>query len=148
MSSVAGSPAKMSALPDFARASGEPGVGYGARWRALLAKYVPALQSWKTSQACLIEGSATFSETWPQSGMMQSGIAYRLPTLALPIHANEFGWWPTPRASDRDNCGGANARKKAQRLGVYIGRNANPHVNEWLMGYPNDWSALPPSETE
>ena len=47
--------------------------------------------------------------------------------------------FPTPRASSRDNCGGANARQKAQRTGTYFGRGYNPSHAEWLMGFPPNW---------
>jgi hypothetical protein len=33
--------------------------------------------SWKTSQRCLVEGWATYSESFPRAGTMRNGIAYR-----------------------------------------------------------------------
>lgn len=56
--------------------------------------------------------------------------------------------FPTPRASARDNCGGSNARHKAQRNGTYFGRGYNPNHAAWLMGFPPSWiSNIEPSET-
>jgi hypothetical protein len=96
MSSVAASPAKISArlvrgLGLMARAA-----AYGRNTPDLLARFVPDTSSWKTSQLCLVEGLTEFSETWPRSGMMQSGIAYQLPPLAPLTDEIAFGLWPTP----------------------------------------------------
>jgi hypothetical protein len=55
---------------------------------------------------------------------------------------------PTPRADGRDNCGGSNARKKAQRHGTYAGRDCNPDHQEWLMGWPIGWTAIEPLATD
>lgn len=33
--------------------------------------------SWKTSQRCLVEGWATYSESFPRAGTMRNGIAFR-----------------------------------------------------------------------
>jgi hypothetical protein len=62
----------------------------------LLAKFDPATSSWRTSQRCLVEGWNEFSEAWPRSGTMRSGIAYQLPPLARLTDATEYGLWPTP----------------------------------------------------
>lgn len=119
---------------------------FGVSSPVLLAKFDHNMQSWKTQQLCLVEGLATYSETWPSSGTTQNGIAYQLPTLELPIRENAYGWWPTPRAADKDNCGGSAARLKARKHGTYIGRDMNPQVSEWLLGFPIGWTELPHSE--
>ncbi len=67
----------------------------------LLARYDPDTLSWKTSQRCFFEDYQTFSETWPRSGTMRNGIAYRLPTLAHLTVEIESGFWPTPTAMDK-----------------------------------------------
>lgn len=145
--SAEGSRARTSATP--AKAPGLQGVGLGSgvSSAALLASFDPVSSSWKTQQRSLAGGWETFSATWPSSGMMRSGTASALPILALPIIDSAYGWWPTPRASDRDNCGGSGARRKARLHGTYIGRNANPQVSEWLMGFPINWTDLSPLET-
>lgn len=111
------------------------------------ARYNPASCSWRTCQGSFIEASPEYSEIWPDSGIVLSGHAYQRAPLVLHIHGKDCSLWPTPRASGRDNCGGANARRKAQRNGVYIGRNQNPQLTEWLMGFPIGWTDLQPSET-
>ena len=73
---------------------------YGQNTPVLLASYDHATQSWRTSQHCLVEGLTVFSETWPRSGTMQSGIAYRLQALVRLTDETGFGLWLTPRASD------------------------------------------------
>lgn len=53
---------------------------------------------WQTSQGSLFEEWATYSATWPGSGMTRSGAAYRLPTSAPRIFARGSGLWPTPNS--------------------------------------------------
>jgi len=76
----------------------------------LLATFDRGSSSWRTSQACLValvsnqgNGLAEFSETWPASGMMQSGKTYQRQPWALPIAGNASGLWPTPRKSMMPN---------------------------------------------
>lgn len=71
-------------------------AGYGESMPALLARYDHLTSSWKTSQLCLDGELAEFSETWPRSGMMRSGIAYQLPPLAPLTEGTAFGSFPTP----------------------------------------------------
>jgi len=72
----------------------------GPNMRASLANFDPVSSSWRTSQRCLVEGWTVFSETWPRSGMMRSGIAYQLQPLAPLTEGTDSGWLPTPRAMD------------------------------------------------
>ena len=53
---------------------------------------------WKTSQLSLFGGLETFSESWPRSGMMQNGIAYRRPPLVRLTDVTGCLLWPTPTA--------------------------------------------------
>ena len=93
------SPARTLARPERARAWPASGRGYGARSPDLLASYDPASSSWKTSQLCLDGALATFSGTWPRSGMMRSGTAYQLPPLVPLTVETASGLWATPTAS-------------------------------------------------
>ena len=99
MSFAAASPARTSALPERARASTARAADYGPRCAESLARYDHASSSWRTSQLCLDGDLAEFSETFPRSGMMRSGIAYRLPPLVPLIGGTASGLWPTPDAS-------------------------------------------------
>ena len=44
----------------------------------LLARYDRESSSWRTSQRSVLGGWVEFSETWPRSGTIAFGIAYRL----------------------------------------------------------------------
>jgi len=99
-SSAEGSPARTSPAPARALASMASALAYGASIPALLASFDPATRSWRTSQRCLVEGWTLFSETWPRSGLMRNGIAYRLPPLVPLTGGTESGLLPTPEASN------------------------------------------------
>ena len=122
-------------------------AGFGHGWRQSLARYDPATSSWRTRQGSLTEEWAELSGSWPSWGTTRNGELFPRVPLALHTHENACSFWPTPRASDRDNCGGSNARKKAKRTGTYVGRDQNPQLAEWLMGFPTDWTALQLSVT-
>ncbi len=107
MSSAEASPAKTSAAPASRPGFAESAAACGASTPVSLAKFDPATSSWRTSQLCLValasgqaNGSALFSGTWPRSGLMRNGTAYRLPPLALATDATESGLWQTPVADD------------------------------------------------
>lgn len=129
-SSVAGFPAKTSRSRGRVRAWMESEAACTARSLDLLATYDPTSSSWRTSQHCLIEGLASFSETWPRSGMMRSGTAYQLPTLGPGIGGTEFGWLPTPTAS---------ADSKGSPRNRYFGSpTCMSNLREWLRDGPDD----------
>jgi hypothetical protein len=99
MSLPVASPAKTLAMLASELASKVRGLACGQSTHDLLANYDRATQSWRTSQACLVSGWELFSETWPRSGSMQSGIAYRLVPSAPLTDVIECGLWPTPDAA-------------------------------------------------
>jgi hypothetical protein len=77
----------------------------------LLANLDPDSSSWRTSQRCFIEGLTEFLETWPRSGLMRSGTAFRLPPLVRLTEETEYGLLPTPSATPYgSNQGGAMGR--------------------------------------
>ena len=103
MSFAAASPVKTSVLAEGGPELTAPARGSGLKWLGLLANFDLDTFSWRTSQTCLlarangrVDGLPEFSETWPRSGMMRSGIAYRLEPLAPLTSATGFGLWPTP----------------------------------------------------
>ena len=89
--------AKTSVSPERARALKAAAAAYGQSTPELLAKYDPATSSWRTSELYLDGALSEFSEIWPRSGMMRSGIAYRLPPLVPHTGATGFGLWPYAR---------------------------------------------------
>lgn len=156
--------ARTSALREMAKASKERAARFGGIMPDSLAKYDLNSSSWRTSQHCLVEGMETFSETWPRSGMMLSGTAYRLPTLAPAISETGCGLWPSPQASDRMrgrmsmqnflNAFESHARRGV-KIGSYlglscamIGRRQTVSLSRWMMGFPSGWTGLVPSETQ
>ena len=130
MSFAAGSPAKTLALLETGQALSANGRAYGAITPGLLARYDPDSSSWRTSQHSFFGGLETFSETWPRSGMMRSGIASQLPPLALltggtGCGSSRISAWPTPTAdkvSTTSNCTPAMAERylRRGRLGSFI----------------------------
>jgi hypothetical protein len=96
MSSAEDSPARTSASPGLEPALLANARAYGRSTPVLLARYDRDSSSWKTSQHCLLEGLATYSETWPRSGTMRSGTAYQLPPLVPLTDATDSGLLATP----------------------------------------------------
>lgn len=112
MLSAEDSPARTSVSP--ARALESPTAlapDYGRSTPELLARFDRDTSSWRTSQLSLLGGLTEYSETWPRSGLMQSGTAYRLPPLVPLTDATESGLLPTPAATSYgSNQGGAAGR--------------------------------------
>ena len=147
---------------------------YGQRSFDLLASFDRNTSSWKTSQTSLLDpergralGLAEFSETWPRSGMMRSGIAYRLPLSALHMVEIGCGFWPTPNKSNgfapfsmqtmlRKQSGvsrpsgckmGFDLKWEPRAVPYLVGGWINPILSEWLMGYPIGHTDLLGAET-
>lgn len=146
------SPAKIYRSQEKVRALMASAAAYGAKSPVLLANYDRATSSWKTSQRCLVEGWAEFSETWPRSGMTRNGIAYQLPTLAHLTDETGCGLLPTPRRSGQSRSWKAYVREFSRGnleevLGEagYSGWITRQFV-EWMMGFPLDWTLIMPSE--
>ena len=85
--------AKEKVLKDRAQA-------YGKSMPVSLAKYDPGMLSWKTLRGFSFVGLNRYSGTFPRSGMMQNGIAYRLPPLVRLTDATASGSLPTPTTRD------------------------------------------------
>lgn len=100
MLSAAASPARTSVSPERARALAASTAAYGRSTPELLARFDPDTSSWRTSQLCLDGALSVFSETWPRSGLMRSGIAYQLPPLVRLTDEIESGLWVSPTAQD------------------------------------------------
>jgi len=72
-----------------------------SKCRESFAKLDPKSGSWKTSQTSLLSDFQTFSERWPNAGMMRGGAVSEHPTWEH--HTSETGGfvsrggWPTPR---------------------------------------------------
>jgi hypothetical protein len=148
--SVADFHAKTSQKPAEAMGLTGRDPGFGETMPVSLAKFDPDTSSWRTSQHSLFGGLTEFSGTWPVSGMMLSGTAFPLPPLVPAISESDCGsspFFPTPRADGGCNAGGSNSRRTAKRNGTYVSGSINPNLYEWLMGFPTEWTAVPPSAT-
>jgi len=140
--------AKTSAPLEGVPESKESAADYGANLLVSLAKFDPATHSLKTLQTLLFEGCTESLLILPQWGWMRDGECFLLAPLVLHTCDDGCSLWPTPRADGRDNAGGSNARKQAQRRGTYIGRYPNPILIERLMAWPSSWTDLEPLETD
>ncbi len=147
------SPVRTSQPPERVQESKVSGQDSGQKSPVLLANYDPNTSSWRTSQRCLVEGWTRYSETWPRSGTMQNGIAYRLPTLAHRTGGTGGGVWPTPNSGIEKHSTKpvywenrkAKGRQRDIQMAIYeeTGSGAlNPTWVSWLMGYPLDWLDL------
>ena len=90
------SPAKVRALM-------APSQECGDTWRGSLARFDPDTFLWRTAQPSLLEDLGESSVTWPRSGMTAAGRCWALPMLGRRIKGTDFGWWPTPCATDNSN---------------------------------------------
>jgi hypothetical protein len=112
----------ISPSPARALASRASAPASGASTPDSFASFDPASCSWRTSQRSLVEDLETFSETWPRSGTMRGGTAYRLPPLAPLTVATGSGLLPTPEASEHQGL--------AMRSGGRSPRNFTPSSEE------------------
>jgi hypothetical protein len=118
--SAADSPAKISATPDDAPESLRDSTARdsGESSNESFASYDPDSCSWRTSQHSLFGGLTLYSQTWPRSGSMRNGIAFRRPTL-VPLTAEiGSGLWATPVANRSIGCTISAAQREATRLGA------------------------------
>lgn len=154
-------PAKTSALLAAALESPERNRVYGPKWLGSFARWDRATSSWRTPQCSLLAGLDEWSETWPRWGMMRTGACWALPTPALPTREKEFGFWPTPQASDSMRARmrvesfrkvHADSRGGRSYLGRILaheeGLSQSAAFSEWLMGWPSGWTDCAPLGTD
>jgi hypothetical protein len=57
--------------------------------------------------------------------------------------------WPTPTTgTGGGNAGGSGVRRTAKENGTYVPSSINPNLQEWLMGWPQDWTEIKQLETD
>lgn len=120
------SPARTSAQPEAAAVSTPNGPGFGGSTPESFASYDPTSSSWRTAQLSLVEGLGEYSGSWPRSGTMRSGIAYRRRPSAPLTRGTASGLLPTPTASEYgssqngiNGIGGENERPSAGTLSLF-----------------------------
>ncbi len=167
MSYLAAFPARTSQLPEKVSESTESAAECGNTWRGWLAKYDPDTSSWRTAQCSLLEDSTECLETFPRSGMTRGGLLWELPMLELPTEETDFGWWPTPTATDwmTGKVNGIEHRNKrfirtSLTSGTEFGANLRdafrlmtgsalpPSFSERMMGWQAGWTDLKPLEMD
>ena len=89
--SAVASPVRTSASRERARALKASAAAYGRSTPELLASFDRASSSWRTSQLCLDGGYHEFSETWPRSGIVVSGIVSLPAQLVLRTVETDSG---------------------------------------------------------
>src|SRR5215472_14947160 len=68
--------------------------------------YDPDSRCWRTSQGSLLEEAwPKFSETWPRSGSMRNGTAYRRQPSVPRLSAIASSLWHTPCRADGERGG-------------------------------------------
>ena len=144
ISSAEVSPAKTSALLAREQDLQARGPVFGTILLGSFAQFGHDGWSLKTSQLSLLEGSEPFSETWPKSGLMRSGTAYRLQPLVRRIDGNESGssafacgmtkkpthHVPTPTASDHIE------RKSTSSEKLNFETNKSVSLDRWVGMWP------------
>lgn len=123
-------PASPSASPGPA-ADKTTNDGSGPPSPTSFAYYDRASCSWRTCQGSLFEEWATFSETWPRSGMTRNGAAFRRPPWVRLTSDGECSSWPTPTTSDHK---GAATPEAADNLRSRAGPNLPEAVQLATVG--------------
>ena len=149
---LAGFHAKTLAWQERAQELTENEAECGKKWRASFTKYDQDSCSWKTHQCSLVEDLETFSETWPQWGLMRDGECWEQRTLEQTIRGTESGFsenWPTPTAHNAKECNSPSEKNRnTPTLAAQIGGKLSPTWVEWLMGWPLGWTDLKPLEMD
>jgi hypothetical protein len=129
-----------------------PDLDCGPKWPGSLAKYNPALYSWKTAQCSLFGGLELYSETWPRWGMMRDGECWAHEVAVDLWNESGFGL-PAPtkcmgkRGWGISNTGRARYSEELQENARRFGYKPHPSVLEWAMGWIPTWTRLVPLAT-
>jgi len=143
----------------------ESEVDYGKRWGGLLARLDQNLFLWRIPQCSLITDSTEYLQTFPNWGLMHDGVLWEQISLAHPTEGNDFGWWPTPVATDymtgqtngitytgkrfvrtSQKTGTEFGAKLTSAYRLMTGSHLPANFSEWMMGFPQDWTELKPVE--
>ena len=106
--------------PEKEQESREQEADSGKKWHELSVKYDLNTHLWRTHRCLFDEDLPQSSVTLPKWGMMRLGVLYRLHSAAHPMKESEFGFWPTPIASDWKNYGPTQGNRKSPNLSTVI----------------------------
>lgn len=156
-----GSPASLVRPPASGKGS-RMNAGSGPKLHGLLAYFDRPGCCWRTFPGSSLFAAETdlgrYSETWPTSGMMRNGIAFRRPPLAPRTCVTDYLLLPTLRSRE-DGCyqrdRGQKGQERATLMGVLKGwmptlavsggsggGRIHPRWALWYMGFPEDWCDL------
>ena len=141
---------------------------FGGKCTELLANFDRESYAWKMLQMCFQWADAQLLDRLPKSGMTVNGQLYAvdqisehrttehagfvLPTPIARMTANEPKYPSAWRRQQVLNMGSLLGVKACQHYGIAKERAIgealvlNPQFIEWMMGFPEDWTA--PSTTE
>jgi hypothetical protein len=148
-------PVRTSAQQEKVQESTESDLACGEKWQGSFAKYDPDTHSLRTHQCSLLEDLTESCQTLPAWGLMRDGECWEQTPWDFAITEPDFGWLPTPVASDASGAGRVGPRKQGNisSLKDYLSKHhrlAYPPVNitEYMMGWPLEWTDLKPLETD
>jgi hypothetical protein len=147
MSFLAAFPVRTLVQPDLERGLMGSEADSGKSLPGSLARYDHDSHTWRTAQCSLFGGLTEFLGPWPNSGSMRNGAIYQQPPLVPTITEKESGFLPTPSgcrsgknhvAGRLDEWGGSSNIWR----GTEIGKMHCPAFEEWVMGWPEQWTEL------
>lgn len=103
--------------------------GSGRNSPALFAIYDPDTSSWKTSSDSDLKDSPPYAGSFPNTGMIVSGRAYRLGPLVPHTIDGESTLWPTPTAQWRPCEGNVRAFRRMVQAGLMTEPEARAMLN-------------------
>ena len=143
----------------------EKEVDYGKRWGGLLARLDQDSSLWRIPQCSLITDLTECLQTFPNWGLMRDGVLWEQTPLAHPTEGNDFGWWPTPVATDymtgqtngiaytgkrfvrtSHKTGTEFGAKLTSAYRLMTGNHLPANFSEWMMGWPQGWTELADSK--
>ena len=153
--------AKTSAQQEKAQELMENDQECGEKWRGSFVKYDPDTHSLRTHQCSLFEDSTEYCATLPKWGLMRNGECWEQTPLGLVTIEKEFGYWPTPTATDwkatgkletLKRQGDKNGARHQNRPQYQYARKYNMKMplaaQEILMKWPLGWTDLKPLEMD
>jgi hypothetical protein len=146
-------PARTSARQEKAPDSMASVAASGAKRSGSFAKLSQDGRSWKTAQCSLLEDSDESLQTWPRWGSMRNGECWERPVSGPHTIACESGFsllTPSGCRSGKNHVGGRLDEwggKSNPWRGTDIGKTSSPAFEEWVMGWPEQWTALTQYET-
>lgn len=135
--------------------------GSGSRWRALSAKYDRHSHSWRIAPCSPLAALKKSSLRWPRWGMMQNGVCWALDTSDTPLSETASGYWGnisrtmagwmtpgTGKAPLLRATYGAQRQSLVCQMLTRLDLWPTVLLVELLMGWPPQWTALQPLETD